>query len=295
MKNKIITTVLLMMVISSMGLVSAGIEKEDNQAPFIQSIFISSRTPFEGTNILVTAVVFDNVGVTKVIADRTPMICEMDGKWRAIVPVRKGENVVLVVAQDDVGNSVLRESISYTAFGKLPQSYNEHHAPTFINATLGDRYYVPIAIPIPTPKVTPKVTPREKEDNQAPFIQSILISSRTPFEGTNILVTATIFDNVGVTKATADSTPMTCGNDGKWRAIVPVRKGENVVLVVAQDDVGNSVLRESISYTAFDKPPQSYNDGNRNYDNDQNIVVPVPTVIPTATPEKVIKKWFWWW
>jgi len=106
-------------------------------------------------------------------------------------------------------------------------------------------------------------------DNEAPFIKSVVISSRTPPPGMNILVTVEAEDNIAVTKVMADEITLTKdANNNIWKGVLRVKEGTNIVFIIAQDKVGNSATSQSISYTTMEYVPSSYDDGNMNYDKD---------------------------
>jgi len=151
----------------------------------------------------------------------------------------------------------------------------------------------PKPIPVPIPEFNPSNI--EKYDNEAPFIKSVIISSRMPPLGKNILVTVEVEDNIAVSKVMADEITLAKDAYNTWKGVLLAKEGTNKVFVIAQDEAGNSATSKSISYTTMKDVPPSYNDGNRNYDKDTNekpsvTITKEPTHVITKEPTHVITK-----
>ncbi len=106
------------------------------------------------------------------------------------------------------------------------------------------------------------------EDKEPPKITGIVLSTTTPYVGDYINVMVAATDNVEVTKVLAEGVQLTYSGNSWNGKIQALYAGSHSINVLAYDGVGNYVQDTSKSYTSKAKPTPT----------------PTPSTTPTPTP-----------
>ncbi len=221
----------------------------------------SISSPTSGSTISglvpINADATDNVGVARVELyfenpGGTPYAVDTTSPYSFIwdtTQVSNGQHLIYTKAYDTAGNTTTSNGISLTVNNTLPTP-----TPTITPTFAPTSTLAPTQTPFPTATIKPTPT-TTSQDKTAPVVTIIFpLAGSTVGVRTNINITATAIDNVGVTKVefyvngtlncSDSASPYTCG----WK--VPASKNKTYTLAAKAYDAAGNFSGGSISVTA---------------------------------------------